>query len=62
MFLSSDSGRGSPLDPNHYPKKCIFLFKSSKELTLVVRSGNAQNKIVDVQNGKHFVGQCRSWA
>ena len=33
-------------------KKCIFLFKSTKELTLVVRS--AKLKIVDIQNGKHY--------
>ena len=34
-------------------KKSISLFKSLKELTLVIRSGNAK-KMVDIQNGKHF--------
>ena len=28
---------------SRFNKKCLFLFKSSKELTLVVRSGKDQN-------------------
>ena len=38
-----------------FNKKCQLFFKSSKEFTLVVKSGKDQ--ILDLQNGKHCAGE-----